>query len=365
MRFHRRNRLDHPWLLWFRRRWLWCLVSLAFAVLIALRFNEICQIGAALVRGQMQWVLVALLTQVGYYSLYAVLYQMGFLTVGVESHWGDLLPVLLASVFLKAVVPSGGVSSLAVMVDDAAKRGQSSARAAEGALLVLVADLATMVPLLVYGLHYLALRGALRAYQVVGVVIFVLFTAGLGAMLLLARRQPQVVFGVLHALQQGGNRLAVWLRRRPFLPADWALRNAAEFAGAAEGIASRPWQLGRTLALGFLVHLLDVAAVYAIFLAYGHGVAVGAAIVGFAMDVVFSVVTFIPHGLGVAEGAITMAFVSLGVPTTNALVVALAFRGLNVWLPLAIGFLFLHQVRSFGAGRRVPHAGDGTRVTKL
>jgi len=354
MRTHRRIRLEHPWLLWVRRRWLLCLVSLAFAVLVAFRFDEIRQIALALVRGQLQWVLVALLTQVGYYSLYAVLYQMGFLTVGVESRWGDLLPVLFASVFLKAVVPSGGVSSLAVMVDDAAKRGQSSARAAGGALLVLTADLATMVPLLLYGLHYLALRGALRAYQVIGVVFFVLFTTGLGAMLGLARRQPQVVSGVLHALQQGVNWVATVLHRRPFLAEDWAARNAADFAGAAEGIASRPWQLGRTLALALFVHLLDVAAVYAIFLAYGHGVTVGAAIVGFAMDVVFSVITFIPHGLGVAEGAITMAFVSLGVPTANALVVALAFRGLNVWLPLALGFLFLHQVRSFRADRKTP-----------
>jgi len=346
--------LEHPWLLWVRRRWLLCLVSLAFAVLVAFRFDEIRQIVLALLRGQLQWVLVALLTQVGYYSLYAVLYQMGFLTVGVESRWGDLLPVLFASIFLKAVVPSGGVSSLAVMVDDAAKRGQSSARAAGGALLVLTADLATMVPLLLYGLHYLAERGALHAYQVIGVVFFVVFTAGLGAMLGLARQQPHVVFSVLHGLQQGVNQLAAWLRRRPFVPDDWAARNAAEFAGAAEGIASRPWQLGRTLALALFVHLLDVAAVYAIFLAYGHGVTVGAAVVGFAMDVVFSVITFIPHGLGVAEGAITMAFVSLGVPTANALVVALAFRGLNVWLPLAIGFLFLHQVRSFHTDRRPP-----------
>lgn len=346
----------HPWLSWLRRRWLLCVVSVAFLVLVVLRFDEIRQITVALLHGQMQWVLVAVLTQVGYYSLYAVLYQMGFLTVGVESRWHDLLPVLFASIFLKAVVPSGGVSSLAVMVDDAAKRGQSSARATEGALLVLAADLATMVPLLLYGLHYLALRGALQTYQVIGVVIFMIFTAGLGAMLFLARQQPRVLHDMLYAVQQGVNRVAAWLRRRPFLPENWASKNAAEFTGAAEGIASHPRQVARTLALALFVHLLDVAAVYAIFLAYGHAVGVGAAIVGFAMDVVFSVVTFIPHGLGVAEGVITMAFVSLGVPTGKALVVALAFRGLNVWLPLAIGFLFLHQVRSFGAEKRTQRA---------
>lgn len=344
--------MERRWLSWLRRRWLLVVVSVAFLALVVLRFAEIRQVTVALLQGQLAWVLVAILTQVVYYALYAVLYQFGFLTVGVKSHWGELVPVLLASIFLKVVVPSGGVSSLAVMIDDAAKRGQSSARAAEGALLVLAADLVTMVPLLLYGLHYLSLRSALQPYQVMGVACFILFTAGLGAMLTLGKWRPQFLFAMLHALQQVANGIAARLRRRPFLPDGWARKNAAEFAGAADGIARRPQQVGRTLALAAAVHLLDVAAVYVIFLAYGHGVGLGAAIVGFAMDVVFSVVSLIPHGLGVAEGVITMAFVSLGVPAPTALVVALAFRGLNVWLPLAIGFFFLHQVRSFGAQRQ-------------
>ncbi len=337
------------WLLWLRRRWLLWLPSLAFLSLLAVRFAEIRQVTETLLQGQWQWVLIAVLTQVAYYSLYAVLYQFGFLAVGVKSHWGELIPVLFASIFLKAVVPSGGVSSLAVMVDDAAKRGQSSARAAEGALLVLAADLVTMVPLLLYGLHYLALRGALQLYQVVAAIMFLLFTAGLGAMLLLGKWQPRLLYDALLGVQQVANRLAARLRRRPFLAESWASKSAADFSGAAEGIAAHPWQLSRTLALALLVHLLDVAAVYVIFLAYGHAVGLEAAVVGFGLDVVFSVVSFIPHGLGVAESAIAAAFMSLGVPTAKAIVVALAFRGLNVWLPLGIGFLFLHQVRSFRA----------------
>ena len=346
--------MKRRWLSWLQRRWLLLLVTVAFIALLGLRFGEVSQIAVTLLHGQLQWVLVAVLSQVAYYSLYAILYQLGFFTVGVESRWEELVPVMFASIFLKAVVPSGGVSSLAVMVDDAARRGQSSARATEGALLVLVADLATMAPLLVYGLLYLARRDALQLYQAVAVLCFLGFAGGLAALLLLARWQPRALYSLLFGLQQAGNHVASWLRRPPLLAADWARKSAAEFAGAATGIATHPRRLVRTLALALVLHLLDVLALYAIFLAYHSPVGLGAVVVGFAMDVVFSVVTFIPHGLGVAESILTLAFVSLGVPSRKALVVSLAFRGLNVWLPLAIGFLFLHQIRSFGARRHAP-----------
>ncbi len=339
------------WLPWLKRRWLLVLVVVGSLILGALRFNEIAQVAVTLLRGQLQWVLVAATMQVFYYALYAVLYKFGFLTVEVHSRWRELVPVLFASIFLKAIVPSGGVSAAALFVDDAARRGQSSVRAAEGALLVLGADLVTMVPLLLFGLHYLSLRNALQSYQVLGVAAFLAFTAGLAAMMLLGQWQPGLLYTLLHGIQEAANRAAALLRRPPLLAEDWARHSVGEFTGAAAGITNHPHHLGRTLAVALLVHVMDVIGLYAIFLAYGQKVGLGPVMVGFGLDVVFSVVSFIPHGIGVAEGVLTLAFTSLGIPSAKALVVALAFRGLNVWLPLAIGFLFLHKVRSFGAGK--------------
>ena len=138
-----------PWrrlLHWLRRRWLLLLVLAGFGLLVALRFDDIVALTRTLIGGRVEWVLTAVLLQVAYYSLYAFLYQLAFATVEVEGRASHLLPVLFASLFLKVVVPSGGLSAVAVFVDDAARREQSAARAAEGALLVLVADQDTMVP---------------------------------------------------------------------------------------------------------------------------------------------------------------------------------------------------------------------------
>ena len=47
-----------------------------------------------------------------------------------------------------------------------------------------------------------------------------------------------------------------------------------------------------------------------------------------------------------------LVFVQLGMTTPAAIVVTVAFRILNVWLPVAIGLWFARRLRLFGAGER-------------
>lgn len=140
-----------PVLSWLRRRWLFLAAAFGFGALVLLQSRELRTLGYTLVEGQWAWLLAAGLWQLVYYLGYAVQYQQGFATVGVEGRAIQLVPVVFASIFLKTVVPSGGVSSLAVFIDDATRRGRSAARAAEGALLVLVAGLARRGPVLPAG----------------------------------------------------------------------------------------------------------------------------------------------------------------------------------------------------------------------
>ena len=231
-----------------------------------------------------------------------------------------------------------------------AQRGQSAARAAEGSLLVLVADLVTMIVFIAYGLGYLAFRGVLQAYEWLASLFFVVFVAGLSALLFLGRWQPVRLGRLLRAVQEGLNGLAARLKRSAVVAPDWAERTTCEFSSAACDISGHPLRLGATLLAALVAHLINVACLYTVSLAYRQPLSIGALVAGFSMDVVFSVITFIPHGIGIVEGVMTLVFASLGVPLDRALVITLVFRGLNVWLPLLIGFFFLQRVRAFGGG---------------
>jgi len=335
---------------WLQRRWLWLVIIIGFGALVITQFNNIKRLSTTLVQGQPQWLAAAVLLQILFYLVYSVQYKLGFETVGVESKVSELLPVLFASIFLKAVVPSGGISALAVFIDDAARRGQSPARAAEGALLVLVADLATMVPLIIYGLAYLAAQRILQGYQAIASALYILFISALTGFLLLGRYQPHRLRQIFEWAQDRINWLASLVKRPPLLRPDWAIGQAAEYCGAACDIADHPRPLIRTLGIAFGAHLINLTSLFAVSLAYLHPLTLGELLAAFSMDIVFSVINIIPHGLGVAEGVMALVLISLGVAATDAVTITIIFRGLNVWLPLLIGFFFLRRVRSLGGG---------------
>jgi uncharacterized membrane protein YbhN (UPF0104 family) len=338
------------WLDLLRRRWLLLVVIGGFIALIVLNLGSIVELIQIMLQGEAQWLAAAIVLQAAYHVTYAGLLKYGFLTVEVVRGVFDLLPVWFASIFLKAIVPSGGVSSLAVFIDDACRAGQSAARAAEGSLLVLVAHLATMIPLIAIGLGYLAFRGVLQAYQWIASLFFVIFVAGLSALLLLGRWRPAELRGILLGAQRSINGLAARLRRSPVLAPNWSEQTACEFISAACDISRHPRELGITLAIALAVHLINVTCLFAVSLAYREPLGIGPLLASFSMDIVFSVITFIPHGIGIAEGVMTLVLDSVGVPVGTALVITLVFRGLNVWLPLVLGFFFLQRVRALGGG---------------
>ena len=338
------------------RRWLLWLLVLAFVWALITRFTQLEHLIDTLRRGQWPWVVAAAVLQALFYSTAAVLYYLCFQTVGVAGSVTEMLTVLLASLFVNTVAPSGGLAGSALFVDDAARRGQSAARAAAGALLARVADTAGFTVLLLAGMLYLFLRGDLRAYQVTGAILLLLITAGLGALLVLGVSRPDALRRTLDGMARRTNRLARWLRRPAPLATDWAETHAAEFSQAGVAIASRPGMLARTLAVALAVHVVDLASLFALFLAFHQPVGFGLLVAGYVMGILFWKMSIVPEGVGVVEGVMILVYTSVGVPAARATVISLAFRGLTYWFPMVMGFLLLRRLRLF-SGAETPLAG--------
>lgn len=329
------------------RHWIFRLLIIAFVWVVVSRFTEIEKLAETLARGQWEWILAAALTQVVYYLVYSALYQAAFHTVGVKSRTRDLAPVTLGAVFVNVVAPTGGTAAVALFADDAARRGQSPARAAVGALLAFVADLVAFTGVLLVGLVYLFRQHDLRAYELLGAAVLLLLIGGLSGVLLLGLWQPDRLRRWLAWTQRTVQRFAGRFRRPSPLADDWAEKHATEFTEAALAIATYPQRLGRALALGLAIHLIDLTCLTTLFLAFHQPVRFGPLVAGYAMGILFWIVSPTPQGIGVVEGVMALVYTSLGVPAATATVIALAFRGLTFWLPLALGFLVLRRVKSF------------------
>ena len=205
-----------------------------------------------------------------------------------------------------------------------------------------VAGVISAVPLLLIGLAYLQLSEALAAYELVAALIFLLYSGGLCGILFLAKWQPALLRWGLGRLQRAINPLLGRLKR-PLLPEGWAKHNADEAKGAAVAIATRPLLLSLALALALGTHLLNLTSLATIFLAFGHALGFGALAAAYTLGFVFAVISIIPFDLGVLAGVMTLVYSSVGVPPARALVISVAFRGLNAWLPVALGFLLFRQ----------------------
>lgn len=330
---------------WLRRRWLLWLVLVAFLALVISRRVEIGDLAATLRRGQWQWIVVAVALEAGYYLLYARLYNAAFAVVGVASHVWDLLPAVFASVFLNTLAPTAGLTSAAVLVGYAVQRGQSGARAAEGVLLETVAENLAVLPILLVGLGYLLLRHVLEPYEVLGAAIFLLYVAALALLLGAARWRSDSVRRLLSWVQDKANRLSARLARPGLFPAGWAESNAAALRVAATAIVVHPTEVARMLGIAFAQQLTNLAALEAMFAAFQHPVGLGTLCAGYGLGYVFAILLFIPLDVAATQGIMIVVYDSLGVPAATAVITVLAFGGLNTWLPVIAGVLFVQRLR--------------------
>jgi len=324
-----------------RNWWIPWLIFVALAIALVLAFPEVQRIFILALSGRWQWVLASAAILLGHYIVDAWLFQASFDIVGVESRVYRLIPVVFASLFanLAGVAVSG-----AIFVEDAARRGQSAARATAGVLLELIFDYVTFLLFLLAGMSYLGVRGVLDAYQLAGLAALVAFILVLAGALILGLKRRSLLRRILEWLQGLVNRLAARFGRPGLLPEGWARDNAASFATAAVAALSLSERTPDAAGIGILFHLLEWLGAYALFPAFSQPISPLAALAGYAVGRTFWIIGITPQGIGVVEGTMALTYISLGVPVTTAGAIALVFRGLDFWLPMLVGAFFLSRM---------------------
>jgi len=328
------------------RRWILPLAVVAFLGVLVARRTELDELARTLALGRWPWLAAAAALQGVYYLLYAALCRAAFGVVGVRSRFREVLAVLLGSMFANVVVPSGGAAGAALFMDDAARRGESPARAAAGLLLAMTAILSALALVLVGSLSYLGAHRELEALEIWGAAALVAMIAVLVLLLALGLRMPRALDALLRGTARAVGGLARGLRLPDPLGPDWAARTAGELLEAARALRARPGGPVRLLALALAMTALDMASLGALFLAFREALRPGVVMAGYAFGILSWLLSPTPQGIGVVEGVMTLVYTSLGVRAGPAALVVLSFRGLTFWLPTLVGFLLLRRLRS-------------------
>lgn len=333
------------------RRWIFWLLVLGFIWLMVAQFDELRRLGQTLtqtlIHGRWQWAALAALVMALYYWIYAASFQAALRAVEIERRIAELLPVIFGMFFVNVITPAGGAAGVALFVDDAARRGHSTARTMTGMILQLAADFIGLSLILVGSLAYLFMHRELPFYEIAAAGALFGITVGMSLTLLLGVWLPELLRRLFVGMENITNHLAVVLRLRNTVSAGWGRKFADEMIGASQAIARYPQRAGWTMLLMLAAHLLAMLALYMLFLAFYGGVELGALAAGYTVGILFWIISPILQGVGVVESAMTLTFVSLGVQITAAVAVILVFRGLIFWIPVFLGFILLRQIRSF------------------
>ena len=326
-------------------RWIFWLLIIAFIWFIVTKQTEIKNLVHVFSQGKWAWMLSALLMQIFFYVLYAMMLRSAFSAVGTQGRFLEILPLTVIVVFVNTVTPAAGSAGIALFARDATRRGRSGVRATSGNLLATVIEFLAFLLVLVIGMVYLFVQHDLKIYEIIAAIALVLYIGIQTAVLLLGLWQPALLHKLLDFVQHLINLVLSKFKRHSPLKDIWAKKTAEEFTTAAVAIGKHKNRLIRTFGIALGMQVVNIACLYALFLAFKHPIKLGALVAGYAVGFLFLNISPIPQGIGIVEGVMTLVYASLDVPGEVALIITLAFRGLTFWLPFMLGFILLRLAK--------------------
>lgn|GEM_PF-1550425 len=305
-----------------------------FVWLIITNFNKTESIIVVLLHGKIQWIILAALIQVVYYFVYPYFMQKIFdlLQMNIERNY--LKTLYLATKFTDLISPSSSVSKFGLFLAVARKLDKSGSRMVASTILLLVFDTLSFVlislPIFLYVLY-------------VGRVLSFTFWPYVILFLLMV-----IVLILLSLVIQ--NKLRLLTSKIP-------LQRVREFFESLHDIKATTGILREayvdTAKYGLINHLLNIATLAAIFLAFDQPINIALLLQVYLAGILFTIISITPQGLGSAEPLMILSMTSQGVPFDRAAVITLAFRGILFWLPVFPGFFAFRQITKEDSGTNV------------
>jgi glycosyltransferase 2 family protein len=319
------------------RKIIFILVLFLGAAFVYLSFGELETILETLQKGNVWFVLLAVLLQFGWFlvagSTYLALYRL----LGLDGTIYKLSLMTVAANFVNIVAPSAGMGGMAVFISNARRNGQSPGKATVASMLYLFLDYIAFLFVLTLGLIVLFRRNDLDPTEIAAsAVIFAIATA-LGFLLYLGSRSADALGNALARMARFINRLVRPFLRREYLSEGRAHEFANEMADDLKSLPERPRSLIKPLLLAFANKALMMSILMTVFLAFRVPFSAGTIIGGFAISYLFLIVSPTPSGIGIVEGIMPLALSSLRVPWSQAIIITLAYRGITFWIPLGVG----------------------------
>jgi uncharacterized protein (TIRG00374 family) len=295
------------------------------------------------------------------YHFQTKLYQRLFGLVGNKLSYKFLFKTSVELNFVNHVFPSGGVTGISYFGVRMSKDNDiSGGKATLIQVMKLGLTFLSFEGLLVIGIFCLAIMGRVNS-------LTILVAGSLSTLLLAGTALFVYIVGSKTRINDFFSTLTRWLNavihvvlrgKSDAINIDQSKKLFNDFHDNYQQIREHMSELKAPFFNAFMANLMEVLAVYAVYIAFGKYINFGAVILAYAVANFAGLVSVLPGGVGVYEGLMTAVLAVAGVPPRVSLPITIMYRVLNTLLQIPPGYV-LYQ-RAINRGESVPRAVDAT-----
>jgi uncharacterized protein (TIRG00374 family) len=335
----------HPFL---RRNWKLIVNIATVAVLVLLVFlirDQIAQTFQNL--GKVRWPYLVLIVPLVALSYHAQtrMYQRMFGLIGHKLHYGFTLKAALELNFVNQVFPSGGVSGISYFGVRMRSADITGTQASLVQIMKLLLYFVSFEMLLAVGLLILALEGKANDLMVLVAgsitTLLIIGTVAFVAIIGSERRIHTTFTGVT----RGINKLLRFVSRgnADAISTERAERIVKDLHVSYKMMESRYMELRSPLAWALIVNLTAILSIYAVYVAFGAWVNLGAIIVAYSVANFAGLISVLPGGAGIYEALMIGVLAAGGIPAALSLPVTVMYRVLSTLIQLPPGYYLYHR----------------------
>jgi len=319
------------------RKFIVILVIFLAASFVYLSFGEIQTIVQTLQKGNIWFILLAILIQCAWFIVAGLTYLSLYRVLGMDETIYKMALMSAAANFVNTIAPSAGMGGMAVFISNASRNGQSPGKVTVISILYVFIDYIAFMVVLTLGLITLFRRNDLHPTEIAASTVILAIALALGSLLYLGSRSDTALGSALASIARLVNRIAKPFIKRDYLSETRAHEFAHEMASDLKSLPEKSRSLIKPLLFALGNKTLMMCVLMAAFFSFQVPFTAGTIIGGFSIAYLFLIVSPTPSGIGIVEGIMPLALTSLRVPWSEAVIITLAYRGVTFWLPLGVG----------------------------
>jgi len=326
-----------------KKRAIYIFVIILFVYFILRNINDGRELISLLWQAKWEFVALALVLQLFRYILFSLLYQKTLNLYETKWKLREIFPMVFAAQSLNLFAPFAPFPGSSVFLQKARKEKVPALNIAASIFLVTLFDYLALCPLLAISIYFQLINQNLFLYEIVGIITFLFIIMTLIIILFFGILSPKILEGFFWLFENIVNKFHFLFKKRNFFIQGWSSSRTMQFIDLSKKLISGAQSKRELFTIAFIKHAVDITTLFLLFLAFGKTITIPTLFVGYSLLILFLVVTPSPQGVGFVEAITPAVFKSMGVKIETATLATLAFRGLNLWLPVFIGFWFLHR----------------------